>query len=383
MKFIVPLLISFILTFLAMPLVIRLAKACKCLDAPGERRLHEKITPRWGGVAFFLGVMPVLFLMNGDRTLTAYIIASFILVGIGILDDRYGLGWKIKLAGNAAAATIVIFGGNAVVHHIGAYGVLGSVDLGWYGIPLTYLGIIGVTNAINLLDGLNGLAGGVALLGFLFMGIAAGLAGNVQAALVCFAFVGALGAFLRFNFPHARIFMGDSGSLFLGFSLSFMAVHLTQNATSSLEPMFPVLVLLLPIFDALRVIFVRLLNRKSPFHADNLHLHYLMVQRDISPVNAVLLLWSMAAACGVIALVLAERTSASYLLVVTYASLFLGFFAFSLTQGEQADEKNRLKIREMAEHRNRSSIETMIFSRAIRPVRNPQSARSYPLIGGP
>jgi UDP-GlcNAc:undecaprenyl-phosphate GlcNAc-1-phosphate transferase len=321
--------------------------------------------------------------MNGDRTLTAYIVASFLLVGIGAVDDRYGLGWKIKLAGNAAAATIVMFGGNAVVHHIGTSGVLGSVDLGWYGIPLTYLGIIGVTNAVNLLDGLNGLAGGVSLLGFLFMGIAAWLAGNVQAAVICFAFVGALGAFLRFNFPHARIFMGDSGSLFLGFSLSFMAVLLTQNATSPLEPMFPVLVLLLPIFDALRVIFVRLLNRKSPFHADNLHLHYLMVQRNFSPVNAVLLLWSMAAACGVTALALADRTSASYLFVVIYVSLFLGLFALGLTQGPQVHEKAHVKISEFAGHRNRPSLETMIFSRVIRPVRNPRAARSYTLTGGP
>lgn len=178
--------------------------------------------------------------------MASYLAASFLLVGVGIIDDRYDLGWKVKFAANAAAATIVIFGGNAVISHIGTFGTIRSVELGWLSIPFTYFCIIGVTNAINLIDGLNGLAGGVSLLGFLFIGAAAAATGNVTVALLCFAFVGALGAFLLFNFPNAKIFMGDSGSLFLGFSLSLMAIHLTQDAGSSVEPMMPTVVLLLP-----------------------------------------------------------------------------------------------------------------------------------------
>ena len=160
---------------------------------------------------------------------------------------------------------IVIFGGNTVITHVGTFGAIKSVELGWLSIPFTYFSIIGVTNAINLIDGLNGLAGGVSLIGFLFIGIAAASTGNVMVALVCFAFVGALVAFLLFNFPNAKIFMGDSGSLFLGFSLSLMAIHLTQGANSPVEPMMPVVVLLLPIFDALRVLFVRLMSQEKPF----------------------------------------------------------------------------------------------------------------------
>ena len=330
MRFILPCVASFILTVAITPLVIRCAKACNCLDIPGGRRLHKEETPRWGGVAFFAGVLPLLFIANGDGTLTSYIVASCLLVGMGVIDDRTSLGWKVKFAGMAAAATIVICGGDIVVRSLGTYGPLGQVDLGWFSIPFTFIGIIGITNAINLLDGLNGLAGGVSLLGFLFMGIAAALAGNLALALVCFAFVGALGAFLLYNFPNARIFMGDSGSLFLGFSLSTTAVLLTQDAASPVDPMFPFLVLLLPIFDTLRVLMVRLLSGSNPFRGDNLHLHFLIMEKNVSPANVTLLFWSLTAIFGIIALTLRNSTSIPYLGIVLYASLFLGMFAVSL-----------------------------------------------------
>jgi UDP-N-acetylmuramyl pentapeptide phosphotransferase/UDP-N-acetylglucosamine-1-phosphate transferase len=257
---------------------------------------------------------------------------------MGMIDDLKSLGWKIKFAGIAAAATIVIFGGDVVIHQIGSYGAIGRVDLGWFSIPFTYLGIIGITNAINLLDGLNGLAGGVSLLGFLFMGIAALIAGNIMLALVCFAFVGALGAYLLFNFPKARVFMGDTGSLFLGFSLSITAVMLTQDANTSVDSMFPVLVLLIPIVDTVRVLVVRVLNGKNPFKADHLHLHFLITQKNISPMNVTLLFWLVTAVFGWIGLSLTHGTSMSYLNVVLFGSLFLSLFAAALTQEQRKVE---------------------------------------------
>ncbi|RII27786.1 MAG: peptidylprolyl isomerase [Geobacter sp.] len=332
MKFVIPCLASFLVTVIIMPLVIRCATTCRCLDVPGERRLHDKTTPRWGGVSFFIGVLPFYLVENGSNTLTPFIAASFLLVAMGMLDDLSSLGWKMKFSVMAVAATIVIFAGDTIIHHIGFYGSLGRADLGLLSIPFTYVSIIGITNAINLLDGLDGLAGGVSLLGFLFMGLAALLAGNVAIAVICFAHVGALGAFLLYNFPRARVFMGDTGSLYLGFSLSVTAVLLTQNASSTVDSMFPVLVLLIPIFDTLRVLLVRLLNGKNPFQADNLHLHYLMVRNNISSTNVTLLFWAVTAAFGCIAIFLTNRASASYLFVGLYAVSFLCLFASSLTQ---------------------------------------------------
>ena len=304
MQLIIACLTGFVIATLMTPKVIRFATTHKCMDLPGGRRTHKNVTPRWGGLAFFAGVLPVLFLVNPDRTLITCIASSCILVGMGMLDDRKDLPYTVKFGGMLAAVSIVIFGGDVVVRHIGSYGPAGQIDLGSASIPFTYLGIIGVTNAINLLDGLNGLAGGVSLLGFLFMGIVAALVGNIPVAIICFAFVGALAGFLRFNFPRARIFMGDTGSLFLGFSLSVTAIVLTQDVRHPVEPMLPVLVLLIPIFDAVRVMTLRMVNLKNPFHADKSHLHYLLVRRGISTLVAVAVLWAVTAVFGITALVI-------------------------------------------------------------------------------
>jgi UDP-GlcNAc:undecaprenyl-phosphate GlcNAc-1-phosphate transferase len=340
MQFTIPCIVSFMLTAATTPLVIRFAKACNCLDRPGERRLHDRVTPRWGGIAFFAGVLPFLLIKNNNSVLTPFIIAALLLIGMGMMDDRTSLDWKVKFPVMAAAAAIVIFGGDIRILNIGSYGSLGQADLGILSVPFTFLSIIGITNAINLLDGLNGLAGGVSLLGFLFMGIAALFASNIMLAVICFAYVGALGGFLLFNFPKARIFMGDTGSLFLGFSLAITAIMLTQSPGSSVNAMFPVLVLILPIFDTLRVLFVRLVNRKNPFKADNLHLHYLFVQRNFSPVNVTLLFWSLTVVFGGIALSLTDMISMSYLYVVLYASSFLSLVAVALTRVRQEEEGN-------------------------------------------
>jgi FKBP-type peptidyl-prolyl cis-trans isomerase FkpA len=168
------------------------------------------------------------------------------------------------------------------------------------------------------------------------MGIAALLTGNIMLAVICFAFVGALAAFLLYNFPNAKIFMGDSGSIFLGFSLAVIAVQLTQASPASVNSMFPALVLLIPIFDTLRVLFVRLLNGKNPFKADTLHLHYLIVQQNISPVKATLYFWSLTTVFGGIALALTSRSSEIYLLAVLSASLLLSLISSTLMQLREA-----------------------------------------------
>jgi UDP-GlcNAc:undecaprenyl-phosphate GlcNAc-1-phosphate transferase len=323
MNYIIACLVPFLLTALSTPLVARIATACNCMDVPGERRVHSEITPRWGGVAFFAGVLPVLFYVNDGGSMNYCLVSSFLLVAIGALDDLRELGWKSKFIATGVAAAIVTFGGHAVVR------IGGSVELGWLSVPFTCFGIIGLTNAINLLDGLNGLAGGVSLLGFLFMGVAALFADNVLVAVVCFAFVGALAGFLIYNFPHARIFMGDSGSILLGFFLSLMAIMLTQAPGSAVNPLFPVVVLLLPLFDTIRVLFVRLLNGRNPFLPDNLHLHYLIAQM-LSPVKTVLLLWSFTVMAGGTALFLLDLPATTHLAAILYGCLGLAGLAGSL-----------------------------------------------------
>jgi UDP-GlcNAc:undecaprenyl-phosphate GlcNAc-1-phosphate transferase len=330
---------SFILTVLCTPFFIRIAHRYDCLDAPGKRRFHSHPTPRWGGLAFFIGFIPVALFINLNKEIVSYLIASFILVTMGAVDDWKHLGWRIKFIGIIAAASIVIFGGGIKLSSVGYYGSFGDVTLGLVAIPFTYFCIIGVTNAINLIDGLNGLAGGVSLLGFLFMGMAAYVSGNYDLALVAAAFVGALFGFLMYNFPKAKIFMGDSGSLFLGLSLAVYAVLLTQNKQYHVNPMLPVIVLIIPIFDTIRVMLVRIFNFKNPFKADKTHFHHLLVRKGFSSKMTVILIWVLTAIFGTICFMIFYRTSTPYLFVFLLSSLILTLFIDSISK-----PKTRRKI---------------------------------------
>ena len=332
MKILLAYCIPFCLTACVTPLVILLAKKCNCIDNPGVRRFHKKATPRWGGLAFFVGALPFLFLTGIDRQLLSFCIAALLLLVLGMVDDYRPLGWRVKFAGMIVATTLVVFFGDITVRQIGYYGHFERIELGAFSVPFTYIGIIGVTNTINLIDGLDGLATGTSLLGFLFMGIAAFLTGNQTLVLMAAVFAGALTGFMLYNFPKARIFMGDSGSLFLGFSLSVFCILLTQTGNAEIEPPFAVLVLLIPIFDTLRVMILRMVNRKNPFHADKSHLHHLIVRKGFSNTSTVILLWALMLLFGSVAVLLVGRTSTTYMVIILSCSLFLSLFADALAR---------------------------------------------------
>jgi UDP-GlcNAc:undecaprenyl-phosphate GlcNAc-1-phosphate transferase len=353
MKFIVFALISFALMSFATPVVVRLSRKFYCFDVPGKRKFHFVATPRWGGIAMFITVAVVLLTsMDIDRSMVSYLVASLVLVVVGTLDDWRPLGWKIKMAATVAAVTMVVFGGGTVVRRIGVYDSLGPVESGLWSLPFTYFGMIGVTNAINLIDGLNGLAAGASLLGFLFIGLAAAVSGNNTLVVMSAVFIGVLAAFLPYNFPKAKTFMGDSGSLLLGFSLAVFSIRLTQDAQFSIDAMYPFLVLLLPIFDAVRVMVYRIFKLKNPFIADKSHLHHLLVRRKLSQTNTVILLWLISLAFGVSALTMVRNTSMSFLTVAIFGVLFLGLCA-------------ELLVRMMAQKRQRLARPPLIVHKPI------------------
>ncbi|MCG6533688.1 MAG: undecaprenyl/decaprenyl-phosphate alpha-N-acetylglucosaminyl 1-phosphate transferase [Syntrophales bacterium LBB04] len=324
---------SFGITLALMPVTIHLACKWRCIDEPGGRRVHQEPTPRWGGLPIFLGILPVIYFVGLNKPLFSYLVASFFLVIVGSVDDRRELGFTAKVFAIMAAITTVIFGGGITVQQIGIYGSMGFVRTGIVAIPFTFICIIGVTNAINLIDGLNGLAGGLSFLASLFIGVAAYLSRNFELAGVCMGFTGALAGFLLYNFgAEAAIFMGDSGSLFLGFSLSVFSILLTQDVKFHVEPLFPVLVLLIPIFDTLRVMGTRLFNGRSPFKADTIHLHHLLLAKGLSVTGIVTLLWSLTLILGVTAVSLIQRTSVPYLFIVLGVSLLFSILANSLVK---------------------------------------------------
>lgn len=326
--------------------------------------MHQTPTPLCGGLAFAIGIVPVFFFLEIDKHVLSFIIAASILVVLGCIDDCRNLGWKVKLLATLVAISIIVFVGNITISDLGLYGMNRRVTLGILGIPFTYLCIVGVTNAINLIDGLNGLAGGVAMIAFFFLGLGGFMAGEQTLAFICFGFTGALLGFLFYNFPRAKIFMGDSGSLPLGFSLSVLSILLTQGnnhfnalrpilteadlflaALSEnlvLQPMFPVLVLILPIFDTLRVMSVRIFQRKNPFHADKIHLHHLFIRNGISPVVTVTIFWIVSCLFGILSVVLVRRSSTPYLVVVLAVSLAMSLFAESMSRRKKMRQRDKI-----------------------------------------
>lgn len=353
-------------TLALMPVTIHLALKWRCIDEPGGRRVHEEPTPRWGGLALFLGILPLFYFIGLNRALFSYLAASFILVIVGGIDDRRELGFATKFAAVLAAITTVIFGGGITVQQVGIYGSMGLVKMGLLAIPFTYVCIIGVTNSVNLIDGLNGLAGGLSFLASLFIGVAAYLSRNFELAAVCMGFTGALAGFLLYNFgAKAAIFMGDSGSLFLGFSLSVFSILLTQDPKFHVEPLFPVLVLLIPIFDTLRVMGTRLFNGRNPFKADTTHLHHLLLARGLPVTGIVTLLWSLTLILGVTAILLIQRTSMPYLMIVLGTSLLFSIFANSLVK-----EHARVKRVEGASERSYAKHERLQRLQVVRRSAN-------------
>ena len=320
---------AFAISFFTVPFVIWFANKSGAVSMPGGRHIHVRPTPKFGGISIALGALFALLVFAPlDRVLIAYIISSALMLSLGIIDDLKESNWKVKFIISSVAISILIFGGDIWIRNLGNLFGLGPIHLGLWGIPFTYFAIFGVINAINLIDGLNGLACGVSVIGFAFFAIFAYGDNNVAFYISLANLASALGLF-RYNYPRARLFMGDSGSLFIGFSLAAVSVLLTQGR-ASVNPMVPVLVLCLPIFDTVRVMVVRILNRRHPFHADKTHIHHLMARSRIRPDKVVKIIWLLAGLMSSVAYIF--RRSEPWVLLVIFlcATVTLSIFVEKL-----------------------------------------------------
>ena len=273
MELMLALIVAAVVTVVLIPLLEKQAAALNVLDVPGGRKAHERIVPRVGGIAMAGGAAVALLIwLPPDRGLVAVLLACAILLAFGVWDDRADLKPGIKFFGQLLAVAIVVFFADVLIHSIT---FAGRIELpGWLAYPLTFLVLLGVTNAINLADGLDGLAGGTtflccAALAVLSFGSELGFV-----TLSAFALMGALLGFLRYNSYPARIFMGDGGSQLLGFGVGILAIYLTQSEALPYSAALPVLLLGLPILDMITVIAIRLREGRSPFSADRNHLHH-------------------------------------------------------------------------------------------------------------
>jgi UDP-GlcNAc:undecaprenyl-phosphate GlcNAc-1-phosphate transferase len=286
--------IAGLVTSLLVPVTIRVAEVLRALDVPDGRKQQESPVPRLGGVAIMAGVALAAVGMamsqwgtwgfrGGRAELVALAIGTVLVFLVGVVDDLQGVSAAQKLLVELAAAWLMVRVGWSFT--VLGLPFVGNVDLGWFAPFVSMLWIVGVTNAINLIDGLDGLAGGVvAIISASFLVVAV-LQGNLLTVLLLGAVVGACVGFLRHNWAPAKIYMGDSGSLTLGFLLAVMSIHSSLKAPAAVAIVVPLLALGLPVLDTLAVMVVRFLERPKSrlaerflrmFKADRNHLHHLL-----------------------------------------------------------------------------------------------------------
>jgi UDP-GlcNAc:undecaprenyl-phosphate/decaprenyl-phosphate GlcNAc-1-phosphate transferase len=287
------------ISLLMTPLVKRFAVFVGAVDAPNHRKVHTRIMPRLGGLAIYLAFVSAFFIvlpvLEGYK---AHVVWGLLLGGtvitiVGALDDRFELSPKIKLLGQIVAASVVVAFGVKVQFVNLPFGD-GTYIMDWLSIPLTVFWIVGVTNAINLIDGLDGLAAGVSGISTATILVLALMMGNVTVALLSAALLGSILGFLVFNFHPAKIFMGDSGALFLGFSLATLSVLGFKQATL-VSFVVPIFILGVPLSDTFFAIVRRLMNKTPISMADKNHLHHCLLQLGLSHRNAVLVIYGIAA----------------------------------------------------------------------------------------
>jgi len=302
------------------PLSRKLCLRIHAVDFPGGRKLHECPIPRGGGIAMALGsLVPVLLWTVPDAFVRAILMGAGVVLCFGIMDDLRPIGYKAKFTAQSAGALIVVLYGGVEIRKLG---LLLPEDLllpHALAIPLTILVIVGVTNAINLSDGLDGLAGGICLLSFSCIGYLAYKSENMTIAIFSLAVTGSIFGFLRFNTFPAMLFMGDAGSQFLGFMAICLALGLTQGHTA-LSPLLPLLILGFPVLDTLAVMVGRISNGESPFHADNKHFHHRLLRLGLYHTEAVSVIYVVQA--GLV-------TSAFFLRFYSEWLILIGYVAFA------------------------------------------------------
>lgn len=336
---ILPFLTGAALTAGLTPLVIRLARQYRVYDRPGERRVHLRATPRLGGVAMVLAVLfgGVAAMLAGGyffqgRFARALMIGYGPIFVVSLWDDIRSLPWWLRLAAQAAGATafVLLLGPMQRLN----LPFLGTFSLGGWGYVLSVAWLLLTVNAMNFIDGIDGLAAGIGAISAAVLAIAVARTGNVPATALAATVAGVCVGFLPWNFPSARVFMGDSGATLIGFSLGAVALVGAGKNVAFVSMMVPLLALAVPIIDAVRVLLHRSWRRTGLFKADRAHIHHILLSLGLGPRRTVLLLWLGTAVLGGIGFLVSDAPRLAFALP---GLLVLGFLILLLRRGRSGD----------------------------------------------
>jgi len=289
MLFIFAFIISLVVTMILIPPIMKWADKIGAIDLPDVRKVHTQAIPRVGGIAMVAGsVLSVLLLADLNQQVIAILVGFLVIWGFGLWDDKCDLNYKIKFLGQLLAVVIVVTWGDVIVR---TFPFIDDHIPDYLAIPFTIFALVGITNAINLSDGLDGLAGGTSLISISIIALLAYDAGGETVVIIAMAVAGSIFGFLRHNTYPARLFMGDTGSQFLGFSLGVIVILLSQSINSAMSPLIPLMILGLPILDTFAVMAQRLYQRRSPFSPDKNHIHHKLLALGLDHYEAVFVIY--------------------------------------------------------------------------------------------
>ncbi|MEC4684585.1 MAG: PilZ domain-containing protein [Nitrospirota bacterium] len=292
--------------------------------------MHSNPRPLVGGLGMMMALSVTCLLFVPFSNLRGFYAGIAMLAIVGFLDDFRELNHRWKFVAQIVASIFMIYFSNNIVLTLGDIFAIGPIEVnGILAVPLTIFFTVGVINAINMIDGLDGLAGGISLIAFIAFAVLAYINRQTELVLLSVALTGAVLGFLKYNWPPSKLFMGDAGSLALGFSLVFLSISISQKENSLVSPVVPMLVLAVPIVDTITVMIKRLLRGRSPFKADKYHLHHITMKygyRKRTTVRIILLVSCMFAAIGIIGVTL---DIPDYRLFLIFSAYFGLYFATS------------------------------------------------------
>lgn len=328
MKLILAAAVAFVICFLMTPPVKRFAELIGAVDQPSERRINKVPIPRMGGLAIFLGfVLSVLAFEDLNTKITGILLGAVIIVVMGAVDDIVSLNAWIKLAGQILAAVVVIRCGVVfdAISNLNPMSEVTTIQIGWLSVPLTVFWIVACTNAVNLIDGLDGLAVGVSGISSLTMLVVSLIVAEPSVSLLLAALTGACLGFMPYNMNPAKIFMGDVGSQLLGFVLSTVSILGLFKLHAIITFVVPFLALALPLADTTFAFFRRIFHGQSPFHPDRGHFHHRLLATGMSQKQAVAVMYGISAVLGLLAVLMTGNSPALRVVCLVFA------FAISIT----------------------------------------------------
>lgn len=302
-----PFVVAFIITYVATPWVRRKAIQWGAMDKPDARKVHTEIIPRLGGLAIFLGYIggfiPSDVDLHGEKL--GLLLGTTVLVAVGLWDDIKQIGPKTKLMGQIAAALILVCSGTSIDFINTPWGDFMYFPA-WVAIPFTVFWLVAFTNIVNLIDGLDGLAAGIAVIACVTIFSVTYTLGQMETAIITASLAGATFAFLKYNFNPAKIFMGDTGSMLLGYTLGAISVIGAVKTATMVALIVPVIVLGVPIMDTAFAIIRRYMNGRPIFKPDKGHVHHRLLAMGMTHKQAVLLMYAVTAIFGCLSIVIAQ-----------------------------------------------------------------------------